>query len=482
MSRTIRFYDDGDLLTKHDLTLVPGPVEKLGPVELEGNDGQTFVASFCGTVLPWEGGWRLYYSDTGQYPNRHFNLAVADSPDGLHWTKVAVGEDGYLHPAGLPAEESLVQPQVVRLPDGRLRMYFWWHGHHRARARYVAADSDDGLSFTIVNLDDPCLFHPSDFNVGQAGFAAGLTAPVVRDDFEAERTVPFLEAKRRRSNDAIFTYYNERLGLFETYAVWLAPNDPASHRYIPHDNAPQIIRVMHRRTSEDGLYWSDPELILIPDEHDPLDTQFYHLAVHEVDEWRVGMLGYYRCWAQTMDLELCFSRDGSHWQRPLRGGYVPRGRLDEADCMSAYPTSRLLESGDDYLMLYDGGNLKHNGELPEGVSARQHFMMAARVPGRRLAGLRTTERTEGTLEVKCIPGEAEITVDADIRGQVRAELRDIFGRPLEGYHLDEAVPLRGDSARHVLRWADGKTTQAYQYDAVIVRIEAQDATIYGLSV
>lgn len=475
----IRFYDDADLLRRQNLELVPAPVEKLGPLDFPG--GPNRCASFCGSILPWQGGWRMYYSDLGDFPHHDPRIRIADSGDGLHWSAVDVGQDGAIHPRGLPPEEKVIQPQVVTLPDGRLRMYFWWHGHHRGRMPLLAAESDDGLDFAIINLDDPCIFHPSDFHVGQTGFAAGLTEAVVRTDHEAERTVPFLEAKRRRSNDATFVYFNERLRLFEMYSVWLVPNDPQSRHYVPHDNAPQIRRVMHRRTSEDGLRWSDPDLILITDEHDPLDLQFYHLAVHEIDDWRMGMLGHYRCWAQTMDLELCFSRDGRHWQRPLRGAYIPRGGMAELDHCYIYPANRLLEHGEDWLLIHDGGNFKHNYELPEGVTERRTGIMAARLPKRRLAGLRTSGALRGSLELKGIPGAAAITVDADVQGELRAELRDTFGRSLDGYHLYESAAVTGDDTAHVLTWG-GKTSEAYRYDAVILRLEIIDGTIYGVKV
>jgi hypothetical protein len=478
----IRFYDDQDLLTRHNLDLVPAPVEKLGPVSFVPPLEASRCATFCGAIIPWQGAWRLYYSNIGDPPHSDYKLGIAESEDGRHWVKIDVGEDGFIHPAGLPPEEKLVQPQVVVLPDGRLRMYCWWHGHDKGRARYIACESDNGDDFTILNLDDPCLFHPSDFNVGQAGFAAGLTAAVPREDFEAERTVPFPEAKRRRSNDATFVYYNEGLGRFEMYSVWLVPNDAGSRHYVPHDNAPQIRRVMHRRVSEDGLRWGDPELIIIPDEHDPLDLQFYHLAVHEIEDWRVGMLGHYRCWEQTMDLEMCFSRDGRHWQRPLRGGFIPRGGVDEVDYYSIYPTNRLLPAGEDWLLIHDGGNWKHNQHLPDGVTERRRAIMVARLPKQRIAGLRATDRMIGSLEIKAIPGYETITVDADVKGELRAELRDTFGRALEGYHLCESVPVTGDSTAHVLRWTEGKTSEAYRHDAVILRLEVTAGTVYGVTV
>lgn len=109
-------------------------------------------------------------------------------------------------------------------------------------------------------------------------------------------------------------------------------------------------------------------------------------------------------------------------------------------------------------------------------------IMAARLPKRRLAGLQATERSVGALEIKCLPGVAEISVDADIRGELRAELHDTFGRALEGYTSYESLPMTGDSAAHVLHWGDGRTTEPYRYDAVIVRLEVRDGTIYGVDV
>lgn len=478
-----RFYDDQDLLRRHNLHLAAAPVEKLGELDFPYLAEPHRRSTFCGGIIPWQGGWRLYYSDLGVYPpGRDYRLGVAESPDGLHWTHIPAGEDGYIHPVGLASEERLVQPQAVVLPDGRVRIYFWWHGHDRGRMRYVAAESDNGLDFTIVNLDDPCLFHPSDFNVGQRGFAAGLTAPVVNEDYESQRTVPWPEARRRRSNDATFVYYNESLRLFEMYSVWLVPNDEHSGHYVPHDNAPQIRRVMHRRTSDDGLLWSDPELIIIPDEHDAPDIQFYHLAVHHHDEWRLGMLGHYRCWAQTMDLEMCFSRDGRHWHRPLRGGFIPRGDISDVDYYSIYPTSRMLPHGDDWLMIYDGGNWKHNRQLPEGIQEPRNAIMAARLPKGRIAGLQTAGHTVGTLELKLMPGDSPVTVDADIQGELRAELRDTYGRALDGYHLHESNPITGDSAARVLRWGEDRTTEPYRHDAVILRLDMTGGTLYGVTV
>ena len=283
------FYDDQAVERSIDLDLVYGPVEKAGMV-MESDRASDFgcVSSFASTVVPREdGGWRMYYSMYSNTPGADtFRIALAESVDGLHWDKPDLGQlqwDGadtnHLCFEGLHGGANVIQPQVVRLADGRWRMYFWLHSHDRGMIRYLAADSDDGLHFKVVNLQRPCLFHPSDREVGQAGWAAGLTSADPTDKFADQRTYEFLAAKRLRSNDATFVYRHPDTGRFEMYSVWLMPNKGPG-TYVPFDNAPGVSRVLHRRTSADGLDWSGPDLILVPDEDDPRHMQFYHLAVH----------------------------------------------------------------------------------------------------------------------------------------------------------------------------------------------------------
>ncbi len=105
----------------------------------------------------------------------------------------------------------------------------------------------------------------------------------------------------------------------------------------------------------------------------------------------------------------------------------------------------------------------------------------AEAPKGRFAGLSTTERAIGALTLKRFNHTAgQITVDADVRGRLQAELRDPYGRPLEGFELNSCAPIRGDSQSHVLTWSGGKTSAEYRYDVVGLRIEVEDGTIYSV--
>lgn len=490
----IRFYDDRAVAACSGLHLEAVPVTKHGVVFDRGPAADLAgVSVFAGSVQVLDDGrFRMYYYANGPRGGaRTMRLAVAESSDGFDWERPALGQltwqgqpTNHLHIVGLPEDANVTQPSVVRLPDGRWRLYCWLHAQDQGMVRYLIADSPDGLQWTLLDLNRPAIFHPADLEVGQAAWVAGLTAADPKAKFDSRRTWPFLEAKRIRSNDATNVYFDANRGQFEMLSVWLLPNRPETGRQTPHDNAPGVLRVIHRRTSSDGIVFSDPELVITPDANDPPTQQFYYLAQHREADWRIGFLGNYPCWEQTMDIELCFSRDGRCWERPLRGGFIPRDPVPERGCMSAYSTNNLLPVSDDrWLMLYRAGNTLHNGKLGPGVTAEPWYgVMAATWPRGRFAGLATAPRMVGRLLLEpFIQTGPEIALNASIRGWVRAELRDPIGRAIEGYALHDCQPLTGDGNRLVLRWGtDGVSSARFRYDAVQLYLQCADAVIYGI--
>jgi hypothetical protein len=105
--------------------------------------------------------------------------------------------------------------------------------------------------------------------------------------------------------------------------------------------------------------------------------------------------------------------------------------------------------------------------------------MGARWPKNRSVGLHAGRVVGDFLSEPFYPQGETITVDAVVRGWLRAELCDVFGRKHEGYHLMDAVPIAGDDAAHVLRW-EGVDTARSRYDAVRLRFEFVDGEVYGI--
>lgn len=475
------FLDAATIAEQTAVQLLPPPLEKVGPLIRPDSpgDGRGVIGAMGNGLLRDEKGrLRYYYSGhTAEEPRGA--ICVAESVDGRVWTKPDLGQASIggartnrLSIEGVPEGAHTTQPSVVRLPDGRFRMYFWAHIYKPQRqGRYVAADSEDGLHFKVRNLENPCLRHPWD--MGKWGWLDGPESRKRWPESGAADENAARALKRVRSNDAVHTYADPAGG-YEMFSVWVLPNAENSGRYIRHDNAHFALRVISRRTSQDGLVWSDPEFLVAPDEKDAWDQQFYYLAQHRLGPLRIGFLGNYRVWDQTIDIEMAYSRDGRQWHRPLRGAWLPRGPQGSLDSTLIYMPSHLIDQGDHWLGLYTACDAPHNKYW-----SGQHTIHGVRIPRYRFAGLGSSGSL--TARIRTAPfflGGPRLQLDAAIRGSLRAELCDAFGRPFPGFRFAESVPVAGDNAAHELRW-NGADSLDYQTYAVTLRLEWTDGMVYG---
>jgi hypothetical protein len=322
----------------------------------------TGIQNFTSPAEPLENGaWRIWYS-VSESPSG-FALAVAEGVPGKPMKKVPAqcspGEpaDAPFALGNLPDKWKPVQVVHIRLRDGRHRIYFWAHG--RRILRYLAADSDDGRRYKVVNPLRPVLYHPHD------RAAWGVASPdgvKLHPEQSTERPADeALAPARLISNDAT-NIYQLPDGTFELYSVALVSVPKTDPAYMAHDNAPGLLRVIDRYTSADGLNFDTRRRVIDRDAKDPVDQQFYYLSVTPTPKGRVGMLGHYRCQAQTMDLEWCFSPDGLQWQRPQRSPWIPRGDPPAADCYGIYAGSQLVHHDGRWHLFYTGVNSAHNGK------------------------------------------------------------------------------------------------------------------------
>lgn len=329
----------------------------LEPTEPWERDG---IQNFTSPAEPLSNGkWRLWYSVAG---SRHGGIAYAEGIPGESMRKIpavcAPGEppDAPFAIGHLPADWQPTQVVHIRQADGRHRIYFWAHGPQIVR--YLAADSDDGQRYRVVNPLRPVLYHPHDRAVHGVPSPDGV---LLHKQPSRQRPADEpLAPSQLISNDATMIY---RLpdGHFEMFSVALVPVPPEDPAYIAHDNAPGLIRVIDRYTSEDGLHFTTRQRVIQRDAADPADQQFYHLAVTRTRRGSVGMLGHYRCAAQTMDLEWCWSADGVRWERPQRQAWLPRSEPPAPDCYGIYPGSSLVERAGRWYLFYTGVNSAHNG-------------------------------------------------------------------------------------------------------------------------
>jgi hypothetical protein len=328
----------------------------------EGNDIQNFTTR----AEPLDGGrWRIWYSVSDQ--RQGYQVAFAEGIPGEPMKKTraicspGAPADAPFAIGNLPEKWKPVQATHLLLPDGKHRLYFWAHGPQVCR--YLAAESTDGRRYRVIDPLRPVLYHPND------RAASGVPSPDgVMYRKEKNANLPpgeELAISRLISNDAT-TIYQLPDGTFEMYSVALIRVPKTDPAYIAEDNAPGLLRVIDRYTSDDGLHFENRRRVLQRDAQDPVDQQFYYLSVTHTPKGRVGMLGHYRCRAQTMDLEWCFSLDGMKWERPLRQGWLPRGNPPAPDSYGIYAGSQLVTHGGRWHLFYTGTNSTHNGKHSNG--------------------------------------------------------------------------------------------------------------------
>jgi hypothetical protein len=461
------FFNESGPARAYSVHYVYAPVEKI-EIRFE----ERAINGLISDIVRTDCGRYRGYGSSRTPDERVMGMRVWESDDGITWAPVNLGQVGdtnLIFFENLPGDQSSVShPQVIRLRDGRWRMYLWKHkdGH----LRYIIAESEDGLKWRVTDIDKPALYHPHDGGLWK--LAEGLAPEEM-----IELKLPpeeVMARKRLWTNDASNVIYNDQLDRFECYSVWLHPAIP--DRRVDVDNAPGVHRLIQRRLSDDGINFGDPQLVLMPDERDPWDLQFYFLSPHWHEDFMIGCVGYYRVedGQQTMDTDLCFSWDGAHWQRPVRGGWIPRSPEDsgEMDIKGIYVMAPWIDLGDRWLAVYSATPNPHN----KGPFAWKP--MGATFPKHRFVGVAAGRVPGGFMSEPFFPRTDEIKLDANIRGWLKAELCDGFGRKMPEFNLNDSIPITGDSEAHILKWKNASVAD-HLYECLRLRFEYQDGEIYN---
>jgi hypothetical protein len=143
------------------------------------------------------------------------------------------------------------------------------------------------------------------------------------------------------------------------------------------------------------------------------------------------------------------------------------------DTKGIYAGDRWIDKHDRWLVLYQG--------TPEPHNSRECIvgMMGALFPKNRFIGVAAGRPPGGFMTEPFFPS-GDVRVDADIRGWLRAELCDAFGRKLAGFHLMDSVPVKGDSESHVLKWKSASAAD-HRFECLRLRFEYSDGIVYGVS-
>ncbi len=489
-SHTILFVDDHDVLYRSGTRRVLQPLKRFaGNPILKGGDRPWEAAIAWMSIYrnPDTGHYQLWYQafagDVTQDRTRRCTVAYAESEDGIHFTRPGLGlfdfngikDTSIVLVANGGTSDRYGASVVVdpRDPDPK----------RRYKMAYFDFTRDQGREYPGLNVAfSPDGIHWTKHSQGPLSRAAygdyGEPVP-----FEDETNRPW--AVPLSMADALDAFYDPPRQVFAIYGkMWI--DGPDGRMYWKH--------AMGRIESKDFTEWSQPRLVLTPDEQDPAWVEFHTSPVFFYQ-------GLYLCPLQILDrgvgggvvdIELATSRDGLHWERPFRKPlWLARSQGNQFDSGALFLCPQPIIVGDEMRFYY--------GAYSQGATGGDDLRLAsglglATAPLDRFAGLQPVPRSDQptlkaplenigqvTLKPVHLAGTTRLLLNADASaGAVRVELLDAAGKRVRGFSRDDAVPIKGDSLRHPVLWRSQSLADlpAGNY---LLRLHLENAIVYALT-
>ena len=256
--------------------------------------------------------------------------------------------------------------------------------------------------------------------------------------------------------------------------------DKELRRYVGYFRTwePNGSRSIARSETNNLTEWPMPKTILKPDFLDDFQADYYNSAATKVVE--DGDVAHYIFYSwfdhctDCLEVRLATSRDGIYYDRYDRSAYIKNDSY--FDKGGIYVAPGIHDLGNDVqAMIYNGVARTHE-ESWQTNNVGGTCMVT--FPKDRIQGLDTKTKFEFCVMGKVDPLNPEVTLNAEIRGQVKAALIGPDGQFIPGYTVDDCVPVTGDSLRHKITWK-GAPTDIRKAD---LKIFAEDATLYAVTV
>ncbi len=259
--------------------------------------------------------------------------------------------------------------------------------------------------------------------------------------------------------------------------------DPVGRRWLLTTRRPSAQGVMRQRdlalwTSTDFRTWQAEAWLLRTDEHDRPNTEFYGMLPVRYGAGFIGFLEVYHRAVERLDTQLCWSRDGVHWQRVgHRDPVLARGGEGAWDSHWVYVTNNDPEPVGDRLRFWYGGAGTHHGSKGKhrramGVASirRDGFVS---IEGRMDPGYLLTAALDAT-----VPRRLTINVDAET-GDTRVAVLTPGGGVIEGFSADDCRLSADDGVAVAVSWRGGDVVPAQVGGEVHLQFHLRNSSLYS---
>ena len=265
----------------------------------------------------------------------------------------------------------------------------------------------------------------------------------------------------------------------ERYVIYLRGIDPSVPG--PFKGGRRAIR---RSESSDFLHWTEPKLVLTADEQDPPD---FHLYTNAAVKYSRAASAFFMFpmilytdrsypgapYPGLSDVRFVYSRDGIRWERTFREPYLTPGP-DERNWLDRNPIvgHGLIRTGPGELSLYYSDLYRERESRIRRATLRTDGFVSVDGP------------YEGWGEFTTRPllfqgKELELNYKTSGGGAIQVEIRNGQGEALEGFQLEDCLPLVGDRIGGVVQWKSGAGLANLAGSPVRLRVRLRDAGIYA---
>ena len=242
----------------------------------------------------------------------------------------------------------------------------------------------------------------------------------------------------------------------ETYAVHMENNfhmhSPTHHR-----------RSIGRAESPDMINWSEPETIIVVDDRDYPDTEFYHLPTTIHDGWYLGFLWNFSTTNTQIEPHFVFSRDGINYDRTYRESIIRRGDNGRFDAVTVYANKPIIH-GDEVLCYYTGTNWRSPEQLVVLGDKAEAKIGLAKLPRDGFVSLEGARHEFSRVTTRTFTFEGDelgLNMQAALQQwgaeacEVKVEILDGRHAPIEGFGFEEADTISTTAVDHVVTWRGG---------------------------
>ena len=233
-----------------------------------------------------------------------------------------------------------------------------------------------------------------------------------------------------------------------------------------------------------------------PDNFNVMRTEFYGSGAYSAESCVIGFP-----WAFTInanvkpggnqegpiEVQLAVTRDLERWERPFRTPIITPGKPGEWDGGMILTASQAIDVGDEVWLYYGGTNYTHGAPVLYGnaddLRGPKYTGSIGLATWKRDRFVSADASAEGgtltTVPLRFAGQRLEINAATREKGEIRVELLDAGGRPLEGF--GESEPIAGDNLRHSVVFRGQPNLSALANRPICLRFHLRDAELYAFA-